>query len=72
MRKQTATVLSALLLASYLIGGCCQDEDPEIEDEEDFVEEKAFLLTRKSIVDKDIVVGKNLTVQIEIHNAGTR
>ena len=48
-------------------------QDDEIEDIEVVEEEKAFLIVRKNIVDREkIVVGKSVTVEIEIHNAGTR
>lgn len=72
MRSPLLFACVALLLSSTLIAVRCQEDEVEIDDIEDIEEEKAFLLTRKSIVDEEIVVGRNTTVQIEINNAGTR
>lgn len=69
MARKSSIFLAALLLAACISTAFCEDD---IEDVEDIEEEKAFLVTRKSIADKELVVGKNLTVQIEVHNAGTR
>ena len=72
MRRRFALAFVALLLASSLVAVRSQDDDVEVEDEEEVEEEKAFLITRKSIVETDIVVGKNATVLVEVYNAGTR
>lgn len=72
MRRALALVLIASLVALQLSAVHCQDEELEIEDAEDVEEEKAFLVTRKSVAGAELVVGRNTTVQIEIHNAGTR
>ena len=61
-----AIIASSLFAASY-------GQEDEIEDIEVVEEEKAFLLVRKTIVNREkIVVGKLATVEIQIHNAGTR
>ena len=71
MRRYLAFALTAVLLSSILLTGKCQDD--EIEDIDIVEEEKAFLLIRKNVVDKEkVVVGKSVTVEIEVHNAGTR
>lgn len=72
MRRALLWACLASILAAQFLVGRCQDEEVEIEDVEDVEEEKAFLLTRKSIVEKEVVVGRNITVQIEVYNAGTR
>jgi len=71
MRRYLAVALAALLLSSLVLSGNCQDDD--IEDIEVVEEEKAFLLIRKNVVDREkVVVGQSVTVEIEVHNAGTR
>ena len=71
MRRYLALALTAVLLSSIALTGRCQDD--EIEDIDIVEEEKAFLLIRKNVVDKEkVVVGKSVTVEIEVHNAGTR
>lgn len=71
MRRYLALALTAVLLSSIALTGKCQDD--EIEDIDIVEEEKAFLLIRKNVVDKEkVVVGKSVTVEIEVHNAGTR
>lgn len=70
MRLISLTVLS-LIATSFIVTSYGQED--EIEDIEVVEEEKAFLLVRKNIVDREkIVVGKLATVEIQIHNAGTR
>jgi hypothetical protein len=71
MKRYLALTLTALLLSSLVISGRCQDD--EIEDIEVVEEEKAFLIIRKNVIDREkVVVGKSVTVEIEVHNAGTR
>ena len=72
MRRALLLTCLAAILATQLLGGYCQEDEVEIEDVDEIEEEKAFLLTRKSILDKEVVVGRNTTVQIEVYNAGTR
>ena len=64
-------LLAALLISCLVLSSQGQEDD--IEDIEVVEEEKAFLIVRKNIVDREkVVVGKSVTVEIEIHNAGTR
>ncbi len=68
---------SKCLLLGLLLFSCLHlpalGQDDEIEDIEVVEEEKAFLIVRKNVVDREkVVVGKAITVEIEIHNAGTR
>lgn len=64
-------LLTAVLISCLLLGARAQDD--EIEDIEVVEEEKAFLIVRKNIVNREkVVVGKSITVEIEVHNAGTR
>lgn len=47
-------------------------EDAEAEDEEDYSEaEKAHLIVRKYFKEEMGVQGRNLTVHIDVYNAGT-
>jgi hypothetical protein len=70
MKRYLALTLTALLLSSLLLSGNCQDDD--IEDIDVVEEEKAFLIVRKNVLDREkVVVGLPVTVEIEVHNAGT-
>ena len=73
------TSLAALLLGLLLCGALAQsgdsDSDAGVEDEEDYEEEvpdRGFLVIRKKLVEADIVQGKAFTVQLSLHNAGSR
>ena len=71
MVRHRSLLLAALILSCLTVAAVGQDD--EIEDIEVVEEEKAFLIVRKNIVDREkVVVGKAITVEIEIHNAGTR
>ena len=71
MVKYRSLLLTALILSCLTVAAVGQED--EIEDIEVVEEEKAFLLVRKNIVDREkVVVGNAITVEIEIHNAGTR
>lgn len=71
MRPKTCRLMLGVLLVAALVMApayCAEDgEDDEYADEE-----KALLIARKSITGSDVVLGGNLTVVIEIYNAGTR
>lgn len=71
MVRYRSLLLAALVLSCYSLAALGQED--EIEDIEVVEEEKAFLIVRKNVVDREkVVVGKAITVEIEIHNAGTR
>lgn len=71
MAKIKSLLLAALLISCVILPAFAQDD--EIEDIEVVEEEKAFLIVRKNILDREkVVVGKSVTVEIELHNAGTR
>ena len=67
--------MAALLLVSSLAlsrgddGGFGVSDDEEFEEVED---QGAHLVARKFIPGKDLVVGRNTTVAIELYNAGNR
>lgn len=68
-----STAFAALLLfASIAAPACGQDSATSSDDDEYADEEKAFLIVRKAPLEEDVVVGSNLTVVIDIHNAGSR
>ena len=68
--KRCRLMLSVLFVAALVMAPAyCADEG---EDDEYADEEKALLIARKSITSSDVVLGGNLTVVIEIYNAGTR
>ena len=66
--------ISALLLLFALIAAPAfsQDSATAVEEDEYAEEEKGFLIVRKQGLQQDTVVGSNLTVLIEIYNAGQR
>jgi Translocon-associated protein beta (TRAPB) len=73
MRASIRTAFTVLLLfASIAVPACAQDSTSSSEDDEYADEEKAFLIVRKAPLEDDVVVGSNLTVVIDIHNAGSR
>lgn len=63
-------MLGVLLVAALVMAPAYCAEDGE--DDEYADEEKALLIARKSITGIDVVLGGNLTVVVEIYNAGTR
>ena len=48
------------------------EEGVDVEEEDAFEAQRAFLLVRKYAADKEIVKGSNTTVTIELYNAGNR
>lgn len=79
MGRRWPIVLAALLLFSAL--AACQSDDFDISDASDETEEadvetgdelRPFLLARKFLPGKDLVMGKNTTIAIELYNAGKR
>ena len=71
MRPNACRLLfSALFLTALVVAPsfCRADEDTEDYADDD----KAALIARKSITGSDVLVGGNLTVTVEIYNAGTR
>lgn len=65
-------IAALLLIASTAVPAFGEDAALSEDDSEFAEEEKAFLIVRKTAVPKESVVGSNLTVVIEVHNAGTR
>ena len=73
MRSSIRTALAVLLLIGSIAAPAYgQDSATSSEDDEYADEEKAFLIVRKAPLEDDVVVGSNLTVVIDIHNAGSR
>ena len=72
MRRSQVFGLLAILLVAGL--GCALAQEEEVIDVPEVVEEeKAFLILRKSVVEREnLVTGVPFTVEIEIHNAGSR
>lgn len=75
MSRRLWIALAALLLVSSLAvsrgddGGFGVSDDEEFEEVED---QGAHLVARKFLPGKDLVVGRNTTVAIELYNAGNR
>ena len=69
-----ALLLAALLLTASITGGQDVEDDLADEEEEDRedVVSRAFLILRKSIKEKELVVGHNVTVVVEVYNSGDR
>lgn len=71
MRRYATLLLLGLLLSVGFHATCGEEDD--IVDVEEVEEEKAFLILRKSIVEREnLVKGIPFAVDIEIHNAGSR
>ena len=76
MGKRWPIVLAALLLFSAFT--TCRGDEFDISDETEEADVEAedeprpFLLARKFLPGKDLVVGKNTTIAIELYNAGKR
>lgn len=71
-RRALWAIAALLLIASIAVPAFGEDAALSEDDSEFAEEEKAFLIVRKTAVPKESVVGSNLTVVIEVHNAGTR
>lgn len=72
-RRRAFWVVAALLvIASTAVPALGEDAALSEDDSEHLEEEKAFLIVRKSATPKETVVGSNMTVVIEVHNAGSR
>ncbi len=72
MRSWKAYLLFGLLLSAAVARVASEDAAAEAEDEEDYQEaEKAHLIVRKYFKDDMGVQGRNLTVHIDVYNAGT-
>lgn len=71
-RSRVSIAFAALLLCASVIAPVRAQDSTSSEDEEYADEEKAFLIVRKAPLEDDVVVGSNLTVVIDIHNAGSR
>lgn len=73
MRRFTALVLFGLLLTAGFARGEEEKKAEEAEDAEDYAdEERAHLLVRKWIKEESAVQGRNVTVHLEVMNAGNR
>ena len=79
--RATSSMVSRRLLACLLLGLLCsaafaedQDVEGEAEDEdyEEEVPDRGFLVVRKKVVETDVVQGKDFTIQLSLHNAGSR
>ena len=60
------------MIASAAVPALGEDAALSEDDSDHLDEEKAFLIVRKSATPKETVVGSNMTVVIEVHNAGAR
>jgi hypothetical protein len=77
-RRVLALALCGTLLFACIGAGFCSEEtealETDVEDVEEFVEpeeEKAFLIIRKYIEEKEVVTGRNYTLKIDLYNAGS-
>lgn len=72
LRTRSVWAFAALLLIASATAPAFGQDSALSEDNEVIEEEKGFLLVRKSAIPPQSVVGSNLTIVIEIHNAGSR
>lgn len=71
-RRLTLPFIFVLVLSiSHLVVNDEFEED-EYEDVDDEIEERAFLVIQKKVLEKEIPDGSNVTVMLTLHNAGTR
>lgn len=73
-RQVLAFALCGVLLFACIGAGSGEEPETDVEDIEDVVEpeeERAFLLIRKYIEEKEVVTGKNYTLKIDLYNAGS-
>ena len=73
MAPWKALLLFGLIMsASLVVRGAEEEASEEASDEEDYADvERAQLVVRQSIAEEFGVVGRNLTVTIEVFNAGS-
>jgi Translocon-associated protein beta (TRAPB) len=74
LRMKWRQVFGAALVALVLLAasGRADEDDITVTDDEDEEEQMAFLIARKFLSNKELVVGKNVTVVVELFNAGSR
>lgn len=75
MNRRWLMVLAALLLISRLAVSRADDPTAGVSDDEETeeVEEQGpHIVARKYLPGKDLVLGKNSTVAIDLYNAGNR
>ena len=79
--RANISMVSRKALACLLLGLLCtaafaedQDVEGEAEDEdyEEEVPDRGFLVVRKKVIEADVVQGKDFTIQLSLHNAGSR
>ena len=72
MASWKALILFGLVLSAAVYRVASEEAAAEAEDDEDYQEaEKAHLIVRKYFKEEMGVQGRNLTVHIEVYNAGT-
>lgn len=72
MAAWKAVLVFGLVLSAGLMQAHAADKAAsEAEDADDYAdEERAHLLVRKWIKDETVVQGRNITIELEVHNAG--
>lgn len=73
-RLAVAALLLGLLLCTVPVLNAQEDVEDASSGEEEYEEpvERGFLIVRKKIFEPDVILGKNVTVVISVHNAGNR
>lgn len=71
-RLAAAALLLGLLLCRIPVLNAQEDVEDASSGEEEYEEpvERGFLIVRKKIFEPDVILGKNVTVVISVHNAG--
>eukprot|EP00210_Caulerpa_lentillifera_P005511 g5270.t1 len=72
MRRSVLPFIFILVLSISHIAFCDEVEEDEYEYADEEIEERAFLIVQKKIVETEIPDGSNVTVLLIFHNAGTR
>ena len=71
-RRALAWLLIGLLCTAALAADQEVEGEAEDEDYEEEIPDRGFLIVRKKVIEADIVQGKDFTIQLSLHNAGSR
>ena len=69
MAHLKVALLFGLVLTASL-ASAAKKADSEVSDDDYVDEERAHIVVRKFVKEEHLVLGRNLTVQIELYNAG--
>lgn len=71
-RLAFAFIFVLVLSISHLVVNDEYEEVDEYEDVDEEVEDRAFLVVQKKVLEEEVPDGSNVTVVLTLHNAGTK